>query len=237
MPKGKIGEKTMKKTMNTFNANEKIIDIARGKMQWNTASADFRSAMQYRYDAAVKMADIRVQAQSDIKTIKGMIDFTMKQAVYSSTEIDAYNAKIAEVQKAVSDAEEELKKNAPTETDADKNLYLAYKAYVNDEEDPYSGNTFRRAFYEWADFNGMHPTSETFDFIAKKLGVKKLGSKAIVKNNGEKFTGAMTKTAFYSTFYAVVMECLKAQNLLRGYTFTCSYANELAKKAAEKTAK
>ena len=215
----------MKKTMNTFTANEKILDIARGKMQWNTASADFRSAMQYRYDAAVKMADIRVQAQSDIKTIKGMIDFTMKQAVYSSTDIDSYNAKIAEVQKA------------PAETDADKNLYLAYKAYVNDEEDPYSGNTFRRAFYEWADFNGMRPTSETFDFIAKKLGVKKLGSKAIVKNNGEKFTGAMTKTAFYSTFYAVVMECLKAQNLLRGYTFTCSYANELAKKAAEKTAK
>jgi hypothetical protein len=218
----------------TFENNGKVIDVAKGKMQWNTSSADFRSAMQYRYDAAVKMADIRVQAQTDIKTIKGMIDFTMKQNYYSSTDIDKYNAQIDEIQKATSDADAEFKANAPAETDADKNLYYAYKAYVNDEEIPASGNTFQRAFYEWADFNGMKPTAETFNFISKKIGVKKLGAKAIVKANGEKFTGALSKTAFYTVFYAVIMECLKAQNLLKGYTFTCTFANELAKKAADK---
>lgn len=222
---------------NIFENNGKVIDVAKGKMQWNTSSADFRQAMQYRYDAAVKMADIRVQAQTDIKTIKGMIDFTMKQNYYSSTDIDKYNAQIEEIQKATADADAEFKANAPAETDADKNLYYAYKAYVNDEEVPASGNTFQRAFYEWADFNGMRPTAETFTFIAKKIGVKKLGAKAIVKANGEKFTGALTKTAFFAVFYAVIMECLKAQNLLRGYTFTCDFANELAKKAAEKKAK
>lgn len=222
---------------NTFVNNGKVIDVVKGKMQWNTSSADFRTAMQYRYDAAVKMADIRVQAQTDIKTIKGMIDFTMKQSMYSSTDIDNYNAKIAEIQKALSDADAEFKANDPAETDADKNLYYAYKAYVADEEVPASGNTFQRAFYEWANFNGMKPTAETFNFIAKKIGVKKLGAKAIVKANGEKFTGALSKTAFYTVFYAVIMECLKAQNLLKGYTFTCDFANELAKKAAEKKAK
>lgn len=219
-----------------FIANDIIVDVQRGKMQWNTSSADFRTAMQYRYDAAVKMADIRVQAQTDIKTIKGMIDFTMKQNYYSSTDIDNYNAKIAEIQKALSDADAEFKANAPAETDADKNLYYAYKAYVADEEVPASGNTFQRAFYEWANFNGMKPTAETFTFIAKKIGVKKLGAKAIVKANGEKFTGALSKTAFFAVFYAVIMECLKAQNLLKGYTFTCDFANELAKKAADKKA-
>ena len=221
---------------NTFVNNGKVIDVAKGKMQWNTSSADFRTAMQYRYDAAVKMADIRVQAQTDIKTIKGMIDFTMKQNYYSSTDIDKYNAQIDDIQKATADADAEFKANAPAETDADKNLYLAYKAYVADEEVPASGNTFQRAFYEWADSNGMRPTAETFNFIAKKIGVKKLGAKAIVKANGEKFTGALTKTAFFAVFYAVIMECLKAQNLLRGYTFTCDFANELAKKAAAKKA-
>ena len=227
----------MKKNNNTFINNGKVIEMAHGKMQWNTANSDFRTAMQYRYDAAVKMADIRVQAQADIKTVKGMIDFTKKQLYYSSTDIDKYNADIEKIQKTVSDADAELKEKAPAETDADKNLYLAYKVYVDNGEDTTTPNTFRRAFYEWADFNGMRPTAETFDFIAKKLGVKKLGSKAIVRNNGEKFTGAMTKNTFYTVFYAIIMECLKAQNLLKGYTFTCEYANELAKKAAEKAAK
>ena len=222
---------------NTFTNNGKVIDVTKGKMQWNTSTSDFRTAMQYRYDAAVKMADIRVQAQSDIKTIKGMIDFIMKQSYYSSTDIDNYNAKIDHIQKATADADAEFKANAPAETEADKNLYYAYKAYVADEEVPASGNTFQRAFYEWADSNGMRPTAETFNFIAKKIGVKKLGAKAIVKANGEKFTGALSKTAFFAVFYAVIMECLKAQNLLKGYTFTCDFANELAKKAAEKKAK
>lgn len=222
----------MKKNM--FIANSTIIDVAKGKMQWNTANADFRTAMQYRYDAAVKLADIRVQAQSDIKTVKGMIDFTMKQSYYSSTEIDGYNAKIDEIQKSVADATAEFNAKAPAETEADKNLYYAYKAYVLDEEDPMSANTYVRAFYEWADSIGVRPTLETFNFIAKKIGMKKLGAKAIVKANGEQFTGALSKTAFYGLFYAVIMECLKAQNLLKGYTFTCDFANELAKKAAEK---
>lgn len=222
---------------NVFVNNGKVIDVAKGKIDWYSANHDFRKAMQYRYDAAVKMADLRVQAQTDIKTIKGMIDFTMKQNYYSSTDIDNYNAQIEKIQKTLNDENKAFVDNAPAETDADKNLYYAYKAYVADEEVPASGNTFQRAFYEWADFNGVKPTAETFNFISKKIGVKKLGAKAIVKANGEKFTGALSKSAFYSVFYAVIMECLKAQNLLRGYKFQCDFANELAKKAAEKASK
>lgn len=222
---------------NIFIASVARIEVGHGKMQWNTANPEFRTAMQYRYDAAVQMADKRAQAQSDIKTIRGMIDFCEKSSRCDSREIDKYNAQIAEIEKNLADANAEFTKNAPVETEADKNLYYAYKAYVLDEEDPMSANTYTRAFYEWADSIGVRPTLETFNFIAKKIGMKKLGAKAIVKANGEQFTGALSKTAFYGLFYAVIMECLKAQNLLKSYTFECDFAKELAKKAAEKAAK
>jgi hypothetical protein len=221
----------------TFIASTTRIAVAHGKMNWNTAIPAFRTAMQYRYDAAVKIADKRTQAQADIKTIRGMIDFCEKSAVTDSREIEKYNAQIADIEKNLADANAEFIKNAPAETEAEKNLYYAYKAYVLGTEDEYSNNTYVRAFYEWADSIGVAPTLETFNFINKKIGMKKLSAKGIVKANGEKFTDALTKSAFYSLFWAVIMECLKSQNLLRGYTFECDFAKELAKKAAEKAAK
>lgn len=207
----------------TFVNNGTVIDIARGKMQWNTATEQFRADMQYRYDAEVKLADAKAQAQDDIKTIKNMIDFTMKQTYYSETTIQDYESQIAEIRNGIASMQEEFASKAPEISEADKNLYYAYKAFMNDEEDATSGNTYERAFYEWAVFNGMKPTAETFKFVCKKIGMKKLGAKAIVKANGEKFTGTLSATAFYGLFYAVVMECLKAQNLLKGYEFSYKF--------------
>ncbi len=214
---------------NVFINNGQVIDVAKGKMQWNTATEQFRKDMQYRYDAAVKCADTVAQAQDDIKTIKGMIDFTMKQPYYSSTDIDNYNAQIQAVKDGIAKIKEEFAKNAPEISDADKNLYYAYKAYVLDEEDTLNGNTYQRAFYEWAIANGVRPTADTFTFINKKIGMKKLGAKAIVKANGEKFTGALSATAFYGLFYGVIMECLKAQNLLKGYEFNYKFPEKTSK--------
>lgn len=212
---------------NVFVASEKVIDVARGKMQFNAGNAQFRKDMQYRYDAAVQLADKTAQAQDDIKTIKGMIDFTMKQSYYSQTDIDNYNAKIEAIRDGIKAMQAEFAENAPVVSEADKNLYYAYKACMLDEEDTTSGNTYQRAFYEWADFNGMKPTAETFAFISKKIGMKKLGAKSIVKANGEKFTGALSPTAFYGLFYGVIMECLKAQNLLKGYEFNYKFPEKV----------
>ena len=216
---------------NMFVASDKVLNIARGKMQWNTANADFRTAMQYRYDAAVKMADARAQASDDIKTIRAMIAFAEKQTYVNSTEIDGYNAKISAISDSIKAMQNEFDSAAPAVTDADKNLYYAYRAAMNDEEDATSGNTYKRAFYEWADFNGMTPTEDTFNFFCKKIGIKKLGAKAIVKAQGEKFTGALSATAFYAVFYGIVMECLKAQNLLKGYTFKYQFPTKGNKNA------
>lgn len=210
-------------TKRTFTANGKVLDIARGKIQWNTANMQFRKDMQYRYDAEVQLADAKAQAQDDIKTIKGMIDFTLKKTYYSQSEIDKLEKDIADIKEGIQKMAEEFQANAPVISEADKNLYLAYKANVTDQEDPFSGNTYKRAFYEWVDFNGMKPTEETFNFINKKIGMKKLGAKAIVKANGEKFTGALSPTAFYGLFYGVIMECLKAQNLLKSYEFNYKF--------------
>ena len=208
---------------NVFVASDKVLDIARGKMQWNTATEQFRKDMQFRFDAAVKLADAQAQAQDDIKTINGMISFTEKQAYYSSTDIDAYKAKIQTIKDGIVTMKAEFVANAPVVSDADKNLYYAYRTCMLGEEISTSANTYKRAFYEWADFNGMKPTEETFNYITKQIGKKSLGAKAIVKANGEKFTGELSPTAFYKLFYAVVMECLKAQNLLKGYKFSYKF--------------
>ena len=217
---------------NVFVNNGKAIDVAHGKMQWNTANADFRAAMQYRYDAAVKLADAKAQASDDIKTLRNMIAFAEKQTYVNSTEIDGYNAKIDEINDGIKAMQTEFNAAAPAISDADKNLYIAYRAAMNDEEDELSGNTYQRAFYEWADFNGVKPTAETFNFFCKKIGIKKLSAKAIVKSNGEKFTGALSATAFYTVFYGIVMECLKAQNLLRSYEFTYKFPERKSNKNA-----
>jgi hypothetical protein len=206
-----------------FVANNEVISVARGKMQWNTANETFRKDMQYRYDAAVQLADAKAQAQDDIKTINNMIAFTNKQLYIDSSVIAGYEAQIKSIREGISAMQKEFDENAPKVTEADTNLYLAYKAYVLDLEDSTSANTYTRAFYEWAVFNGMRPTAETFAFINKKIGMKKLSAKGIVKANGEKFTDALSKSAFLGMFYAVIMECLKAQNLLKGYEFTYKF--------------
>lgn len=217
--RGRIGD-IMKKM---FIANDKVINVARGKMQWNTANETFRKDMQYRYDAAVKLADAKAQAQDDIKTINGMIEFTKKQTYVDDRVITGYETQIKSIREGISAMQREFDENAPKNTTVEENLYLAYKAYVLDLEDSVSANTYLRAFYEWADFFGMRPTEDTFKFINKKIGMKKLGAKAIVKAQGEKFTGALSKTAYLGMFYAVVMECLKAQNLLKGYEFSYKF--------------
>lgn len=213
-----------------FVNNGVVIDVAKGKMQFNTANEQFRKDMQYRYDAAVKLADAIAQANDDIRTIKGMIDFTLKQSYYSTTTIEDYEAQIQALRDGIKAMRKEFDDNAPKVSEADENLYLAYKACMLDEEDTYGGNTYQRAFYEWAVFNGMKPTAETFAFISKKIGMKKLGAKSIVKANGEQFTGALSKSAFFGLFYAVVMECLKAQNLLKSYEFTYKFPTKKASK-------
>jgi hypothetical protein len=193
--------------------------------------------MQYRYDAAVKMADIKVQANEDIKTLQKHIEFTKKQAYYSSTDIEKDEASIKAIQNSVKEAQAEFNANAPEISKEEENLYYAYKASVEGREVVGSADTYLRAFYEWAMSIGVKPTEETFKFITKAMGKKSLSAKAIVKNGGTAFNGALSPTAFFKLFYGEIMACLKAQNLLKGYTFTCDFANTLAKKAAEKKSK
>lgn len=220
----------------TFVANESLtINTVRGKMQFNTATPEFRSAMQYRYDAECKIADLRSQCTSDIKTINAMIDFTKKQNYYSTTDIEKYEKQIEDLRKTLSDAEKEIREKAPAITEADENLFLAYRDYVNGEQNEYQSQ-YVRAFYEWATINGLNPSEETFKFIAKKIGMKKMSAKGIIKSNGESFTTNLSKSAFLGMFYAVILEILKSQNLLRSFTFTCDFANELVKKAEAKKA-
>lgn len=222
----------------TFTATENmIINTANGKMQFNTSSADFRTAMQARYTMRCQYADMATQAQDDIKTINRMIDFTKKQAYYSTTDIENYEKQIEDIRNGLSNAKAELEKAVPAISETEENLYLAYKAWVEGEEDPRTSNTFRRAFYEWAQINGMRPTSDTYEWYAKKIGAGSASNRAIVKNGGTKFTKALSKNAFFKLFFDITLDILVKQNLARPYVFTCNLAQEIARKAAEKAAK
>ena len=227
---------TMKKN-GTFIANNTmngIINVQRGKMQWNTGTPEFRTAMSHRYDALVQLSFLQKQANEDIKTLEKHIEFTKNQAMWSSTDVEKDEADIQKIQEAVASAKAEYKENTPVITEADENLYYAYKTYINGEEKVGSADTYVRAFYEWSASNGLNPTEETFKFIIKAMGKRKLSANAIAKNNGEKLTGELSPTAFFDLFYREIMQCMKAQNLLRSYKFTNEYANELVKKAMAK---
>ena len=221
----------------TFVATAMIIDTATGKMQFNTASADFRAAMQARYTVRCQYADMATQAQDDIQVIKRMIDYTKKQTYYSTDDLAKYEGQIEKIQAGLASAKEELEKAIPAISEPEENLYLAYKTWIEGEEDPRTSNTFCRAFYEWAQINGMRPTHETFEWYAKKIGAGSASNRAIVKNGGTKFTKALSKNAFFRIFFDITLDILVKQNLPRPYVFTCNLAKELARKAAEKAAK
>ena len=221
----------------TFTANNTMngkIDIQRGKMQWNTSTPEFRTAMSHRYDALVQLSFLKKQASEDIKTLEKHIEFLKKQPMWSTTDVEKDEADIQKTRDAVASADAEYKAGIPAITEADENLYYAYRTYINGEEKVGSANTYVRAFYEWATSNGLKPTEETFRFITKSMGKRPLTANAIAKNNGEKLNGELAYKTFFELFYREVMECMKAQNLLRSYKFSNEYANELAKKAMAK---
>ena len=204
---------------NIFTASTETIATATGKMQWNTATADFRTAMQFRFDGLCKLSDRRSQCADAIKALRDLIHFTEQQVPYTQETVDGYEAQILSLQAETKAIDEEIKNAAPELTAADKNLYYAYRAFMRGEEDATTANTYERAFYEWAHSNGVVPTAETFKFISGKIGVRKMGAKAVAKSKGDKLTDALTQTAFLDVFFRVVMEILKKSNLLKSYEF------------------
>ena len=209
----------MAATPKTFQHNGKVIKLAEGKMQFNTANAQFRKDFQYRFDAAVQFADKCEIAKDNIKALESVIEFKEKSAFHSSDEVDGLKADIETLKEGIKALKKEFEDNAPTLTEADENLYLAYRDYMEEREDEKNGNTYFRAFCEWADFYGMIPTKAQFAYISKKIGAKKLGNKALIKNNATKFTTYLGSNQFYNLFFATILEILRERNLLRSYEF------------------
>ena len=200
-----------------FTNNGKVIASANGKMQFNTANADFRSAMQFRYSAECSLADAKVDANLRIAEINRAIKVLEGSTHFNSADVDALNADIAAIRDALSEVIKEYNEKAPKINDAEHNLFYAYRDYIAGTES--DANTFERAFMEWADFNGLVPTHDTFAFITRKIGARKASARTILKSEGETLTTALTEKSFLNIFYAVIMEILKKQNLLTAYTF------------------
>lgn len=216
-----------------FKNNGKVITSAHGKMQLNTATPEFRTAFQYRYDAKVQLADAKAKAMDDIKTIRAMIALTTGSRDFYEDDVAKYEKQIADINAKITAMSEEYAESAPEIGEHDENLYYAYRSAVDGTEDATTGNTYLRAFYEWCDYYGIVPTSETFEYIARRTGVKKLSAKAIVKANGEKFTGALSKQQFLDLYFCIILELLKKANLLRSYEFKYKFPVKEKKNATK----
>lgn len=203
----------------TFVASAATIATAEGKIQWNTSTPEFRANMQFRYDGLMKLSDRRAICSDAISGLEKAITATESLPYHSSETIDGYKAQIQTLRDEVKAIDDEIRDNAPALTDADVNLFLAYRSYIDGTEDTTTNNTYERAFQEWCHSNGIVPTTDTFKFLTKQIGVRKLGAKAIIKSNGDDLTGALTKNTFLDLFFRLVMQEMKRANCLRPYEF------------------
>ena len=202
----------------TFVNNGKVIATSNGKMQFNTATIEFRNAMSFRHNAACVLAQAEREARDRISEIKNAVKVLESSKYFNSADVDALNAEIVGISDALKAMRAEYNDKAPATTDADHNLYLAYRAYITGNDDTI--NSYERAFMEWADYNGMKPTHDTFKFITKSIGAKAASATDIIKNGGTNFTKENVERTFLKLFYAEVLNICVKQNLVKPFAFT-----------------
>lgn len=201
----------------TFTPSTKEIAKGNGKLQFNTSKPEFRTKVQLFFDGIHKMNDQRRQYQDKINDTKAYLEnVVLKEREVSQAKVDEINAQIDAYRKAVADITADIAERMPTFNDIDKNLFYAYRQFVNDECDK---SLYNRAFTEWLDFAGIVPTDKGIDFIMSKIGVKKASSNTMIKSGGNKLTDNLAEKAYLDLVYRIVAETMKNSNLLTPYEY------------------
>ena len=204
---------------NVFEASTKVIVMEKGNLQFNTSAPEFREKVQLFADGINALNDKALQYADFIKTEKKALDNYLKGTYTNSTEIEAREKRIAELEEALSAIRVTILEKMPTYDAVDKNLFYAYRTYILGEEDSASANTYKRALMEWLDNGGIAPTEKGVNFIMSQMGVKKASAKTMCKNGGTVFTTNMSEKQYLDLVYRTVATMMYKANALKKYTY------------------
>jgi hypothetical protein len=217
---------------NIFVTNAKEITIAKGKIDLSKATADFKSRVQLFADGINAMNDKALYYSDCVKTARHALELYEKGTYVDGSVVEQKTAEIEQYKTAVAEIKAEILATMPEFDKTDKNLYYAYRQFVNGEVE-YS--VYTRAFAEWLDNAGVTPTDKGIDFIMSKIGVNKASARTMCKNGGTVFTNAKGEKQFLDLVYRIVADLMYAKQILRPFTYEYVIEDKKAKKNAENT--
>lgn len=201
---------------NVFVSNNKEITMGKGNIQFNTSEESFREKVQLFADGINAMNDKRLYFTDCIRTAQHSLELYLKGTYKASEVIAEKEAEIEKYREAVRDITAEIREKMPTYDEVDKNLFYAYRQYVDGDIE---FSVYARAFAEWLDNGGIVPTDKGIKFIADKIGVKKASAKQMCKNGGTVFTTAMSEKQYLELVYRVIATLMYKVNALKPFTY------------------
>lgn len=213
---------------NIFVTNAKEITIGKGKIDLSKASPEFKEKVQLFADGINAMNDKALYYSDCVKTAKHALELYQKGTYVNSSVVAEKEKEIEKYQDAASAIRAEIQAKMPDFDKVDKNLFYAYRQYVNGEVE-YS--VYVRAFAEWLDNAGIAPTDKGIDFIMSKIGVNKASARTMCKNGGTVFTNAKGEKQFLDLVYRIVADLMYAKSILKPFKYEYVIEDKKAKKA------
>ena len=213
---------------NVFVSNNKEIAIGNGKIDLSKATAEFKTRVQLFADGINAMNDKRLYFADCVKTAQHSLELYQKGTCVEGSVVKEKEAEIEKYRTAVREIIAEIADTMPEFDAVDKNLFYAYRQYVNGEVD-YA--VYTRAFAEWLDNAGIAPTSKGIDFIMSKIGVNKASARTMCKNGGTVFTNAKSEKQFLDLVYRIVADLMYAKQILKPFKYEYVIEDKKAKKA------
>ena len=215
---------------NTFITNAKDITIAKGKLNLLKATPEFKEKVQMFTDGINAMNDKALYYSDCVKTARHSLELYEKGTYVDGSVVEEKTAEIEKYLTAAKEIRAEIFAKMPEFDKVDKNLYYAYRQYVNGEVD---FDIYVRAFAEWLDNAGIAPTDKGIDFIMSKIGVNKASARTMCKNGGTVFTNAKGEKQFLDLVYRIVADLMYAKQILKPFTYEYVIEDKKSKKTTE----
>lgn len=204
---------------NTFTASDKVIGLGKGNLDFFKSTDSFREKVQLFADGINTLNDKSLQYRDTIQTEQKALENYLKELYTNSSEIEAREKRIKDLEEAYNAIRTEIREKMPTYDEMDKSLFYAYRTYILGEEDSTSGNTYKRAFMEWLDNAGIVPTDKGISYLMSQMGAKKASAKTMCKNGGTVFTENMGEKQYLELVYRTVATMMYKVNALKKYTY------------------
>lgn len=211
---------------NIFVTNAKEITIAKGKLNLLKANPDFKERVQLFADGINAMNDKALYYSDCVKTARHALELYEKGTYVDSSVVAEKECEIQKYQEAAAEIRAEIFAKMPEFDKVDKNLYYAYRQYINGEVEY---DVYVRAFAEWLDNAGIAPTDKGIDFIMSKIGVNKASARTMCKNGGTVFTNAKGEKQFLDLVYRIVADLMYAKQILKPFTYDYVIVDKKAK--------